>query len=259
MSQPHHPPQPESGSAMPRPESGPATLQPESGAATPQPESGAAIPPSGAPGQPHGTDPAAGFPPPPQKKSGVGRVLLILLAVVLVLGVGGGIAVWATVKDDVGEVVEATGTRVVAPETLNGRPRITDPDAVAMVEEIRAEIVRDVPQATNTVVGVYGDLAKDDVVLVVGLAALIEEPEEELDATLRGLSAEFEVGVVVTVGPGPLGGIAKCGDGSAEDVELGFCLWADRGSLGMIIGYSKTGKELEREFAAIRAAIEQRN
>ncbi|SCL33004.1 Flagellar basal body-associated protein FliL [Micromonospora pallida] len=258
MSQPHHPPQPESGSAMPQPGSGPATLQPESGAATPQPESGAASPPSGAPGQPYRTDPAAGFPPPP-KKSGVGRVLLIVLAVVLVLCVGGGIAVWATVKDDVGEVVEATGTRVVAPETLNGRPRITDPDAVVMVEEIRAEIVRNVPQATNTVVGVYGDMAKGDVVLVVGLSALIDQPEEELDAALRGVSAEFEAGVVVTVGPGPLGGIAKCGDGSAEDVGLGFCLWADRGSLGMVIGFSKTGKEVEREFAAIRAAIEQRD
>ncbi|OZV79237.1 hypothetical protein CA850_17655 [Micromonospora echinospora] len=247
---------------MPQTESGPATLQPESGAATPQPESGAAISPSGTPGPPYGTDPAAGFPPPPQKKkSGVGRVLLIVLAVVLVLvlGVGGGIAIWAFVKDDVGEVVEATGTRLVAPETLNGRPRLTDPDSMAMVEEIKADNAKNVPQATDTVVGVYGDLAKDDVILVFGLAALIEEPEEELDGALKSLSAEFEVGVVVTVAPGPLGGIAKCGDGSAEDVELGFCMWADRGSLGMIIGYSKTGKEVEREFAAIRAAIEQRD
>ncbi|MFE0590206.1 hypothetical protein [Micromonospora echinospora] len=233
MSQPHHPPQPEYGSATPQP--------------------------SGASGQPYGTDPAAGSSPSPQKKSGVGKVLLIVLAVVLVLGVGGGIAIWAMVKDDVGEVVEATGTRVVAPETLNGRPRITDPDAVVMVEEIKADLTKNVPQATNTVVGVYGDLAKDDVILVAGLAALIDEPEEELDATLRGLSADFEVGVVFTVAPGPLGGIAKCGDGSAEDVELGFCMWADRGSFGMIIGYSKTGKEVEREFAAIRAAIEQRD
>ncbi|GLY21340.1 hypothetical protein [Micromonospora sp. NBRC 101691] len=234
MSQPHHPPQPEYGSA--------------------------ATQPSGAPDQPYGTDPAAGFPPPPQKKkSGVGKILLIVLAVVLVLCVGGGIAIWATVKDDVGEVVEATGTRVVAPETLNGRPRITDPDAVAMAEEIRADNAKNVPQATNTVAGVYGDVAKGDVVLIVGMSVLIDEPEEDLDAMLKSFSAEFTVGVVVTVPPGPLGGIAKCGDGSSEDVGLGFCMWADRGSLGVVIGFSKTGKEVEREFGTIRAAIEQRD
>ncbi|WP_416900529.1 hypothetical protein [Micromonospora echinospora] len=252
---------------MPQPESGPATLPPESGAAIPEPESGptlppesgAAIPTSGAAVQPYGTDPAAGLPPPPQKTSGVGRVLLIVLAVVLVLCVGGGIAVWAIVKDDVGEVVEATGTRVVTPETLNGRPRLTDPDTMAIVEEIRAENARNAPQATSTAVGFYGDLDKGDQILIVGLAVPVDEPEEELEATLKNLSTESTVGVVVTVAPGPLGGIVRCGDGSFEDVDFGFCMWADRGSVGHVIGYFMTAKEVEREFGAIRTAIVQRD
>ncbi|MEV0327198.1 hypothetical protein AB0H63_12245 [Micromonospora echinospora] len=238
MSQPHHPPQPEYGSATPQP--------------------------SGAPGpgagQPYGADPmAAGFAPPPKKKSGVGKVLLIVLAVVLVLCVGGGIAIWATVKDDVGEVVEATKTRVVAPETLNGRPKVTEPSLVAASEQMAAEIKKDVPEATSQVGGFYGDPQKNDLVMIVGVSGVMADPEKEMNDAISAISGQLGATNMAAVEPGPLGGDAKCGDGSSEGVKLGICVWADRGSLGMVVIYFKTGKEAEAEFGTIRAAIEQRN
>ncbi|BCL16424.1 hypothetical protein [Micromonospora sagamiensis] len=238
MSQPHHPPQPEYGSAHPQP--------------------------SGAPGygtgQPYGADPmAAGFPPPPKKKSGVGKVLLIVLAVVLVLCVGGGIAIWATVGDDVGEVVEATKTRVVAPETLNGRPKVTEPGLVAASTQMAAEIKKEVPEATSTVGGFYGDPAKNDLVMIIGVSGLIADPKKELDDAITALSKDLGTTNMTAVEAGPLGGDAKCGDGTSEGAKLGICVWADRGSLGMVIIYFKTGKEAEAEFGTIRSAIEQRD
>ncbi|MFI6819592.1 hypothetical protein ACIBJE_01390 [Micromonospora sp. NPDC050187] len=238
MSQPHHPSQPEYGSATPQP--------------------------SGAPGygagQPYGADPmGAGFAPPPKKKSGVGKVLLIVLAVVLVLCVGGGIAIWATVKDDVGEVVEATKTRVVAPETLNGRPKVTEPGLVAASEQMAAAIKKDVPEATSTVGGFYGDPAKNDLVMIIGISGVMADPEKEMNDAISAISGQLGATNMAAVEPGPLGGDAKCGDGSSEGVKLGICVWADRGSLGMVVMYFKTGKEAEAEFGTIRAAIEQRN
>ncbi|MEU4567676.1 hypothetical protein [Micromonospora sp. NPDC023956] len=237
MSQPHHPSQPEYGSATPQPSDSP-----------------------GYGSQPHGADPmAAGFAPPPKKKSGVGKILLIVLAVVLVLCVGGGIAIWATVKDDVGEVVEATKTRVVAPETLNGRAKVTEPTLVTASEQMAAEIKKDVPEATSTVGAFYGDPAKNDLVMIVGVSGLIADPQKELNDAISAVSGNLGASNMVAVEAGPLGGDAKCGDGSSEGVKLGICVWADRGSLGMVVIYFKTGKEAEKEFGTIRAAIEQRD
>ncbi|SCL31489.1 hypothetical protein [Micromonospora inyonensis] len=238
MSQPHHPPQPEYGSAHPQPSAAP-------GYGT---------------GQPYGADPmAGGFAPPPKKKSGVGKVLLIVLAVVLVLCVGGGIAIWATVKDDVDEVVEATKTRVVAPETLNGRPKVTEPGLVAASEQMAAEIKKDVPEATSQVGGFYGDVNKNDLVMIVGVSGVMADPQKEMNDAISAISGELGATNMAAVEPGPLGGEAKCGDGTSEGVKLGICVWADRGSLGMVVIYFKTGKEAAAEFGTIRAAIEQRN
>ncbi|SCL32997.1 Flagellar basal body-associated protein FliL [Micromonospora pallida] len=240
MSQPHHPPQPEYGSA-----------HPQSPGAQPDYSTG----------QSYGGAPVgAGFPPPeaPKKKSGAGKVLLIVLAVVLVLCVGGGIAIWATVKDDVGDVVEATKTRVVAPETLNGRPKATDPGLVTASETMAAEVKKDVPEATSTVGAFYGDPAKD-LAMIVGVSGLIADPKQELDDMVSTFATEFGATTMTAVDSGALGGEAKCGDGNAEGEKVGICLWADRGSLGVVILYFKSGKEAEAEFASIRSAIVQRD
>lgn len=245
-----HPQQPEYGSPQ----------HPHSPGAQPAPPGYGAQPaPPGYGGQP-GPGPQAGFPPPPpQKKSGVGKVLLIVLAVVLVLCVGGGIAIWAAVGDDVGDVVEATNTRVVAPETLNGRPKVTEPALVSAAMQMSVDIKKDVPEATSTVGAFYGDPAKNDLVMIVGVSGLMADPKKELDDAVTTLTPALQVTNMAPVEAGPLGGDAKCGDGKSEGVDLGICVWADRGSLGMVVIYFKNGKQAEAEFGQIRSAVEQRD
>ncbi|MEK8107445.1 hypothetical protein NKG94_24070 [Micromonospora sp. M12] len=80
--------------------------QPQPGGWPPPQQQG--FPPA-QPGQPYG-DPNFGAGPPPAKKSNVGKIVLIALAVVLVLCVGGAAITWMVVKDDVGEVVDAGKT-----------------------------------------------------------------------------------------------------------------------------------------------------
>ncbi|WDZ87637.1 hypothetical protein [Micromonospora cathayae] len=252
MSQPHHPEQPQFGSDNP--------AQPSSGYGTPPGYGPTPTPPGPAqPGFPGAAQPGFAAAPPPAKKSGVGKVLLIVLAVVLVLCLGGAAVTWFAVKDEVGEVVDATNTTVVTPDTLNGRAKSTEPGLTTVSQQMVEELKKDVPEATGTVGAFYGGLEKQDLAMVVAVSGLIADPKQELQDFVTTSTSQLGTSNLADVEPGPLGGEAKCGDGKTEGLDLGICVWADRGSLGMVVLYYKTGKQAEAEFATIRSAIEQRN
>ena len=207
-------------------------------------------------------EPSPGYPtaPVPPKKSKVGRIILIVLAVVLVL-CGGGVAVaYFALKDEVSGVVAATQTRLVTPDTVAGRPRITEPELQTVADAMVASMKEAQPGANSTVGAFYGDPAKRDLLMVAGVAALVADPAKELDAAMGGLGTSgVEVTNLKSIEPGPLGGVAKCGDAEAEGIPLGVCVWADHGSLGVIGLYFKTGAEAEAEFQKIRGEVEQRD
>ncbi|MGW2622294.1 hypothetical protein [Micromonospora taraxaci] len=230
--------------------------QPQPGGWPPPQQQG--FPPA-QPGQPYGDPHQFAGPPPAKKKSNVGKIVLIVLAVLLVVCLGGAAAIWFTVKDDVGDVVDATKTRLVAPATLAGRPKITEPELQAAADQMVTEMKADVQNETSTVGAFYGDPAKQDLVMVVGASGLMTDPKKELDDAISGLSTELTLTNLAAVDPGPLGGDAKCGDGKAESVPLGVCVWADRGSLGMVVIYFKTAEQTKAEFVTIRGQVEQRS
>lgn len=194
---------------------------------------------------------------PPKKKSKAGRIVLLVLAVVVVLCLGGSAAVWFAVKDTVGEVVDATQTRLVEPKTLRGRPKLTEPKVRAAVEQMKTQLQKDVPHATSTVGGFYGNPGKKDLVGIAGVSAVLAEPKKELDDAVTGIGSTLGVKQFKTVDAGPLGGAAKCGDGKTDGIQVGVCVWADRGSLGMIILYYKPAAALQSQFVAMRSEIEQ--
>ncbi|MGI5522651.1 hypothetical protein ACQEUX_17235 [Micromonospora sp. CA-259024] len=214
--------------------------------------------PPAQPGQPYG-DPSLTAGPPPAKKSKAGRIVLIVLAVVLVLCLGGAAITWFAVKDDVGDVVDATKTRVVAPATLAGRPKITDPQLQTAADQLVAGMKAEVQGETSTVGAFYGDPTKQDMVMIAGVSGLLADPKKELDGAIDGLSKELTLTNMAPVEAGPLGGEARCGDGKAESVPLGICVWADKGSLGMVVMYFKSADQAKAEFTTIRGQVEQRS
>ncbi|MBQ0900928.1 hypothetical protein [Micromonospora sp. U21] len=214
--------------------------------------------PPAQPGQPYG-DPSLAGGPPPAKKSKVGKIVLIVLAVVLVLCLGGAAITWFAVKDEVGEVVDATSTRVVAPATLAGRPKIDDPELQKLADDLVAEMKATVQNETSAVGAFYGDPAKQDLVMIAGTSGLMTDPKKELDTAVTGLSSELGVATMAPVEPGPLGGEARCGDGTTDGVPLGVCVWADKGSVGLVVMFFKSGAEATAEFATIRGQVEQRS
>ncbi|MFF5052629.1 hypothetical protein ACFY1S_05505 [Micromonospora sp. NPDC000663] len=214
--------------------------------------------PAPQPGQPYG-DPSAPVGPPPAKKSKVGKIILIVLAVVLVLCLGGAAITWFAVKDEVGDVVDATKTRVVAPATLAGRAKNTDPQLQAVADQMVTDMKSEVQNETSTVGAFYGDPAKQDLIMITAVSGVMADPKKELDEAVTGLSSELAVTNMAPVEPGPLGGEARCGDGKAEGVPLGVCVWADRGSVGLVVVYFKTAAQVKAEFTTIRGQIEQRS
>ncbi|GAA2187756.1 hypothetical protein [Micromonospora lupini] len=214
--------------------------------------------PPAQPGQPYGAPNQFGGPP-PAKKSNVGKIILIVLAVVLVLCLGGAAITWFAVKDEVGDVVDATKTRVVAPATLAGRAKNTDPQLQKAADQMVTEMKAEVQNETSAVGAFYGDPTKQDLIMIAAVSGVMADPKKELDEAVTGLSSELTVTNMAAVEAGPLGGDARCGDGKTDGVPLGVCVWADRGSVGLVVMYFKSAEETKAEFVTIRGQIEQRS
>ena len=265
MSQPPYPPQPQQ----------PYPGQPGSGA--PQ-----GYPPPGGPSQgyPPPGGPSQGYPPPgggagygasppppppgygapaPRKKSSALKIVLIAVSVIAVLCVGGvAVAVFAA-KDTVEKVVDAASVKVVEPATLGGRAKVTDPALTGDLSSLDSELSK-VPGATGSVSGLYGDVQKQDLVMVAAASSITGSEQERFDEFTSGMnSGGMQLTNLTDTDPGPLGGIAKCGDSDTGGVKMAICVWSDNGSIGMFAMMFKEKADLEKEFVSMRGQVEQKS
>ncbi|MEU4214401.1 hypothetical protein [Actinoplanes sp. NPDC026623] len=223
-----------------------------------------------------------GFPPAPKAKSRVLPIALLSIAVVLVLCVGGTAVLYLIGRNNAAGVAGApatptptaprTGTAtttataepsstitVVAPKTLGGRRKLTDPQFAAAEEQLR-QGPANVEGATQTVAAIYGNLAKRDIVVVAAAAAPIDDPRSAMDASFAdsGLD-ELKLTGITNADPGRLGGAAKCGKGKAGGAPLILCAWADKGSIGWVIWYFKSMSKAKGELPKIRSQVEKKS
>ncbi|WP_153040385.1 hypothetical protein [Actinoplanes sp. TFC3] len=223
---------------------------------------------------------------PPKKKSKVLPIVLISLAVLLVLCVGGGTAIYLVGKNTVDDVADAIASAaptgpvttpdggttttepaednsskitVVEPKTLGGRPKLTDPQFAGAAEELEQGL-KQVPDATDTVGALYGTPSKQDIVIVAAAAAKVSDPEKELDNTFLGAGiGGLKLTGITEASPGDLGGAAKCGKSEAGGADLIMCGWADEGSIGWVIWYFKSMSSAKAEFPKLRAQLEKKS
>ncbi|MDM4718098.1 hypothetical protein QTQ03_00250 [Micromonospora sp. WMMA1363] len=149
--------------------------------------------------------------------------------------------------------------RLVAPRTLSGRAKSTEPELRALADEMVREMRTTVRSESGAIGAFYGSPEKQDMVMVAGAAGLVLNPKRELDDAVKALSAELSVRRMSSVSPGPLGGVAKCGDGRASNIPLGVCAWADQGSVGMIVMFFSSCSKAKAEFTSIRGQVEKRS
>jgi hypothetical protein len=235
-------------------------------------------------GQPTAYGEQPGFPPPqPPKKSKAVPIVLVSLAVLLVLCVGGGTAIFMAGRNKAKEIVDTakdaansppspagtpTGKQpqkpqskitVTEPKTLGGRPKLTDAQFSTLADELQKGLAS-VPNATATVGALYGTPAKQDIVIIASAAAPIANPKRELDSTFLGAGiGGLKVTGIKTINAGPLGGVAKCGKADAGGIDLAMCSWADDGSVGWIMSFFKSVNSAKTEFPKLRGQIEKKS
>lgn len=252
MTEPSYPGQPQ----PPAPGPNPYADQPYAG----QPYPGQAP----APGQPYAGQPYAGpgygaMPPAPPKKSNTGRIVLIIVGALVLLLIAGAVVAYLALRGTIKDVTDATSIRVVAPETLNGRPRSTEPDLVKAAGDTEGELKRAAPNATSTVGAFYGTGERKDLALIVAVSDISVSPAQTLEGVIKGVSGQLPLQDLADVDPGPLGGVAKCGSGTTSGIDLGVCVWADRGSSGQFYLYFSSAQDAAKELASVRAVVEQKS
>jgi len=280
----------------------PSSGQPDYGQPTPPPQYGQPQPQYGQP-QPqygqgdynqqpqYGAQPGFGqqpggygTPPPPKKKSKVLPIVLISVAIVLVLCVGGVAALYMVGKnaaDDVTDAVNnlptststaaptdepttapttqaAANVTITEPATLGGRKKLTSAQFAAIAEQLKGGL-ETVPGATNTVGALYGDVGDQDIVIVAAAEAPIKNPKAELEQTFYGAGiGGLKIDNITTAPTGKLGGAAKCGSSETSGVDMAICTWADEGSVGMFIWFDEPVSKAKTEFPKLRAEVEKK-
>lgn len=232
-------------------------------------------------GQPYSGQPATGQPypaavVPPAKKPNT--LLWVALGVVLVLLLCcGGVGVWVAVSNNDDDPLVITTTEpstsvstratpskastvtLTLPASLGGRPKSNQPAMQVAVETMKDAVKSAVPGAGTTVAAVYGDLAKGDMLMVVGIEGSFPLQSSVLDGLFKGFGTAGEISDITDVPPGPLGGKARCGQATLSGVKVAPCAWIDDGSIGMIFFYAKNASEVKSEFITLRSAIEKKN
>jgi hypothetical protein len=201
----------------------------------------------------------SGQPPAPERSSTAVPIVVAAMLVVVVLGAGIGLFLLVLNRrsaEPAGTAAPApAAVTVTAPETLGGRPRLTDPQFANMATALQ-DTLRNLPGATASIGGVYGTPDKQDVVVVTAAQVPSSDPATDLDRAFFGAGVGgLAISEVAAVDSG-LGGVAKCGAAKSLVLDLAFCSWADEGSLGMVMWYSQPVGLAKAEFSRLRAEIE---
>ncbi|MFF5081116.1 hypothetical protein ACFY36_29040 [Actinoplanes sp. NPDC000266] len=232
-----------------------------------------------------------GYPPaPPEKpKSKVLPIVLTAIAIVLVLCVGGSVAIYLVAnnsKDDntTTTTTDATPTatsttaptetaprtteptqppaptiKIIEPAKLGGRPKLTNQQFAPQTERLESSL-KTMPGVTKAIGALYGTVGDEDIVVLAAAAVPIANPKTELDSTFYGAGVGgLKIDNIVTAPTGALGGYAKCGSGKAASTDFTLCAWADEGSFGMIISYFKSISAAKAEFPRLRAQVETKS
>jgi hypothetical protein len=119
--------------------------------------------------------------------------------------------------------------------------------------------MKNINGTTSSVAAIYGDLQKQDAVMIAAASTLTGTQQSRFDEFSKGLdSGGFSTKSLAATDPGPLGGIAKCGDSAIAGTKTAVCVWSDQGSVGMIAMLFKSKADLVKEFVTMRGQIEKK-
>lgn len=272
-------PNPDVPTSVPPQPGYPPAGYPGAGYADPQQMAGQQYPPS-----PYA--PYPGFPQPPvppaKPKSRTLPIVLTSIAIFLVLCLGGGTAVVLVLRNQDDKVTAADATpeptdtadptdepspdpttpaaspvQIIQPKTLGGRPKVDSKELKSYVDLLKT-MMSSYPSASHSVSGMYGRIGTRNLMVMAAAEADVVLPETTVDALLASGGSSTRVTGITDVSTGSLGGYAKCGNSTSAGQKLAICVWADDGSLGLVVWYFKSSASVKSEFPKVRAEIEKK-
>jgi hypothetical protein len=149
------------------------------------------------------------------------------------------------------EAPPARTVTVVAPTTLVGRSKSTDPAVAGLADKVAKSIQP--PSGQTQASGAYGSLRDGDLIIFTAVTGSNSDAGEMLDVLADKV---FTTARFHPVDPGTLAGAARCADASTARTPTTFCLWADSGSLGLVYFFDGMAAQADRLLAGVRAEIE---
>jgi hypothetical protein len=201
--------------------------------------------------------PAFAPPPPPKKGKGLKITLGVLGGVFAVCIIAACVWLAPFIKEI---------SHVSAPPTLPGNlTKDTSQASKDLASTAESSLRSDVADLEEVATGVY--TTADDpekVVVVVAATGTFLSPGSEVDKAFTGFnngSSKTTIGPAKKYDAGSLGGTVKCADGKATNdssTEFAMCVWADRGSVGLVLFFGRTADESAPLFIPIREAVQIR-
>jgi hypothetical protein len=191
--------------------------------------------------------------PLPKRRSGL-KIALAVAATLVLLGGGVGY-LYARPY-----LVEYPAT-LTTPDTVAGMPRLTD----ARFQQISEDMTRSLADSAGTdssMAAFYApDGAPDRAVLVYVGTHFVSDTDRALDSAFAGFGkgSGLTLTDLAAAGPGRMGGAARCGQAQTENIPLGLCVWADHGSVGMVLGFNRSIPETADLLRTIRPLVLHRD
>ncbi|WP_433610326.1 hypothetical protein ACQP2P_40890 [Dactylosporangium sp. CA-139114] len=212
--------------------------------------------------------PGPGFapapPPAPRKGKGLKITLGVVGGVFLVCGLIACIALYPIYRD--------SGAHVTAPPTLpGGLTKQETQQSDALKSSMESDLRGSIDNIDEIETGVYSAAKDDDptnVVILVAATGTFFSPGSEVDAAFKGFgtSSGFTTVTPPTEYPaGQLGGTVKCGSSQynigsgSESLKMSMCVWADHGSVGLVVFMGQDISGASTRFVAIREAVQTRS
>ena len=186
--------------------------------------------------------------PLPRRRTG----LKVALAILVTLAVGAGLGYFYARPF----LVEFPAT-LTMPESVAGMPRLTDA-RFQEISDAMTSFLRDRAGADSSIAAFYAPVGSPArAVLVSAGTGFVLHPAGALDDGLAGFAkgSGLTVTDVTSTGPGVLGGVAKCG----QTQMLAVCAWADHGSVGAVVGFSRTIPETADLLRTVRPLVLHRH
>jgi hypothetical protein len=210
--------------------------------------------------------PVPGYPPPPPPKKGKGLkiTLSVIGGVFLVCAVIACVALYPIYRD--------SGAHVSAPPTLPGGLSKQDSQtADTLKSSLESDLRGNIDNIDQIETGVYsakGDADPTHVVILVAATGTFFSPGSEVDSAFKGFSGSGGLSTLSEpkeYPAGSLGGTAKCGSsqynlgtGAATKLTVSMCVWADHGTIGMVMFMGQELSAVTGNLIPIREAVQTR-